>query len=168
MLDRVINDIKKIDFTRDEYSKEKIYLILLNYKPEELNEYIEEYIDEHPNIKKIICNVNGYKYYKYILYSASDFDMVHIKWEKMAESTIHDHPELGCIMMILNDGKLIEDRFFRSEYTSLFIKCEQKRLAYGDIGYIKSNKILHRIMAKEYTETLHIYLPGNYIPKSYT
>jgi hypothetical protein len=167
MLDRVINDIKKLDL-RDEYYREKINLILLNYKPEELNEYIEEYIDENPDMKKIICNVNGNKYYKYILYSSQNFDMVHIKWEKMAQSKIHDHPELGCIMMVLNDGKIIEDRFFRSDYANLLVRCEQKRAGYGDIGYIKSNKILHRIIAKEYTETLHIYLPGNYIPATYS
>lgn len=168
MLGRVINEIKKLDFNRDEYIKEKINLILLNYNPDELNEYIEEYIDINSDIKKIICNVNGYNYYKYILYSSQNFDVVHIKWEKYSQSKIHDHPELGCCMMILNDGKIIEDRFFKSEYRNLLVKCDQRKLGYGDIGYLKSNKILHRIIAKEYTETLHIYLPGNYTPTTYS
>lgn len=160
MLDQFIALIK--NFEKDIYVIDKINLLLLNYKPEELNEYIEEYIDENPDLEKITCNNNGYKYYKYILYSSESFDLIHIKWEKFAESKIHDHPEIGCVLMVLNDGKLTEDVYVKSEYSKILIKTEQNKLFYQNIGFQKSNKILHKITANEYTETLHVYLPGKY------
>lgn len=169
MFNRVIESVKKIcEYPEPAYRiKEKINLILLNYKPEELNEYIEEYIDENKNLEKYTININGYCYYKYILFTSNEFDVVHIKWEKYAESAIHDHPDKGCIMMVLNDGKLIENKYFHSEYSNILIKKSQNTLSYGDFGYIKSNKYLHKIIAKEYTETLHIYIPGKYKPNIY-
>lgn len=160
MFSRVIQAIKKICEYPESTNiiKDKINLILLNYKPEELNEYIEEYIDENPNLEIYTINVNGHNYYKYILFTSNEIDIVHIKWEKYSETTIHDHPDKGCIMMVLNNGKLIENIYFNSEYANILIKRSQKKLLYGDFGYIKSNKYLHKIIANEYTETLHIYL----------
>jgi hypothetical protein len=167
MFDRVIESIQHICNYREMNIKEKINLILLNYKPEELNEFIEEYIDLHPDLEKYTYNTNGYNYYKYILYSSQEFDIVHIKWEKYAQSRIHDHPNIGCVLMVLNDGKIKEDIYFKSEYNNILIKSNQKRLQYGDMGFIKSNTYLHKITAVEYTETLHIYLPGKYTPNIY-
>jgi hypothetical protein len=134
--------------------------ILKYYKPEKLNEIIENEIYDNYDKNRIkIINNNNYPYYKYLLYSSELFDIVNIKWEKNSMSNIHDHPDKGCIMYVMNDGKLIENVYVNN---NTIYRIGTNKLTYGKIGYRIGNKYLHKITADEFTETLHIYIPGNY------
>jgi predicted metal-dependent enzyme (double-stranded beta helix superfamily) len=146
---------------------EKVKKILLEYKPEELNEIIEEELDiNYDNIKKYEMKMKNNVYYKYILYNSSIFDIIHIKWEKGCESKIHDHPTMGCILYVINDGEIMEHNYFKN-YDGKLLRNKTKILKYGKIGYKIGKKTLHKIKANSYTETLHIYIPGNYKPTYY-
>lgn len=140
--------------------------ILKYYEPYKLNEIIENEIYDNYDKNKIkIINNNNYSYYKYLLYSSELFDIVNIKWEKNSMSNIHDHPPKGCIMYIINDGKLKENVYVYN--SNKILKTGINNLTYGKISYIKGNKYLHKIYANEFTETLHIYIPGNYNCREY-
>jgi cysteine dioxygenase len=171
MFDDFCNTIKIIclENINSEELFSKIKCHLMKYKPLELNEIIEEKIDlDYDKIKKnIIQNNNRDAYYKYFLYNSDLFDIVHIKWLKNCESKIHDHPESGCIMFIINDGKLNETIYYNNHNGNIIKTCTNT-LNCGDITFIKANKKLHKIKAKMYTESIHIYIPGNYKTNYYS
>lgn len=163
MFRNFVDKIKSIIILKK--TEEEIYKditkILRYYEPEKLNEIIENEIDYNYDKNKIkVINNNNYPYYKYLLYSSELFDIVNIKWMKNSISNIHDHPSKGCIMYVINDGKLTENIYINSK--DIIFRSGTNKLTYGKISYIKGNKYLHKIYANEFTETLHIYIPGNY------
>ena len=116
----------------------------------ELNDY--KFINE--SIHSQFMSDNVYK--RKIIYSSEQFDIILIEWEINSFTKIHDHPEKGCIVKIL-DGILYEENFDRSLYL-----MNINTLKKNDIGYKIGNNILHRIICKKPAKSLHIYIPGNY------
>lgn len=105
-------------------------------------------------IEKVINNQKNYE--KYYLFENDKLSLVLIKWNKDSFTKIHDHPDKGCIMRILQ-GKLKEETYsLRLNLVSTNILTEDK------IGYKKGNRILHKIIALEDSVSLHVYIPGFY------
>ena len=125
------------------------------------NEQFLTELSKYNFIKQSIIKNNDYSYVKYRLYSSNNCDIIYIKWNKNAITKIHDHPDKGCIMKVLN-GKITEECY--DKYLSLI---SINMLNTNMIGYKISNKILHKIICNENTDTLHIYIPGNYVTNSY-
>ena len=93
-------------------------------------------------------------------------DIYIISWSPNCESQIHDHPDNGCILKIL-DGELQEDEYINENNCISFSKTNI--LKEGLIGFKSKNKILHKIINKEnkVTVSLHLYSKGGYKSVSY-
>jgi hypothetical protein len=59
-------------------------------------------------------------------------------------------------MYLINDGCLVEHIFKYSNFYNIFVRCHTTKLKYGELEYKLDNDEIHKIIAKEYTETLHI------------
>jgi hypothetical protein len=161
-IELLINDINNICDNRlnnfDLYMKLKD--LLMNIDTEKFNEDIKTF--KFVNIIEI-KNSNDL-YTKYILHTTPLFDLIFIIWNKNSYSRIHDHPDKGCVFKILS-GCLIEELY---NNTSTYFSFDKMNfLNKNMISYKIGKKILHKIIAKELTSSLHIYIPGNYIPKNY-
>jgi hypothetical protein len=131
--------------------------ILKLYKPDILNEIVEEYIDNNYNmIDKITETYKNKSCYKFILHRSDKYDIVHIKWEKDFQSDKHQHLKFDNAMYVINDGCLVEHIFKYCNFYDIFIRYNTINLKYGNIEYKLNNDEIHKIIAKEYTETLHI------------
>ena len=106
-------------------------------------------------------NFSQIKYTRTILYVNDVIEIILICWEKGQKSKIHDHPNRGCLLKVL-DGSLTENNY--NENIKFF---HSKILCKNDIGFKESDKILHSICANEKTVSLHIYAPPNYTPRLY-
>ena len=95
------------------------------------------------------------KYYKNIIFKNDDLELILIKWERNAETTIHSHPKNGCILKLL-EGKLKEERFINNKlYNS-------NELSVDSVGYMHDSLGSHKITALEDSYSLHLYSPPNY------
>lgn len=84
------------------------------------------------------------------------YGMYLVVWNPFCETSIHNHPEGGCLMKVL-DGKIIQHKFSNNE----MLKCADN-LNCGDISYINDNIGLHRIVnnTMKYAYSLHLYSPA--------
>lgn len=107
---------------------------------------------------------NKDKYNRIRLFSHERFDIWLICWDIAQGSSIHDHPEYGCIQKILQ-GSLVEKKYNIDNDGNLncFVESE---LSEGMVGYIFGKNGLHRLYNNSNigAVTLHIYSPPNYIP----
>lgn len=120
---------------------------------------IHEYFDlETYNfcISKTKFNDNGYNKIKLEEYSNEIFEMILICWNENSETKIHDHPDNGCIMYLI-EGKLEEQLYNKELILSNISPINKKNSSYMDnnIGY-------HKIKCLDKTISLHIYSPPNY------
>jgi hypothetical protein len=131
--------------------------ILQSYKPDMLNEIIEEYIDDNYDQIEKITEINKNKScYRFILHKSDKYDIVHIKWEKGFQSDKHQHLKFDNVMYIINDGYLVEHIFNYWDIFNMFVRCNIIKLKYGNLEYKLNNDQIHKVIAREYTETLHI------------
>lgn len=98
------------------------------------------------------------------IYICSEFEIVIISWKKDQIAEIHDHPERGCLMKIVQ-GQLKETRYLKQndQITKL---CSNIRIV-GNTGHICGSCGLHKIEALEDSVSIHIYSPPEYVPKFY-
>ena len=114
--------------------------------------------------KKYI-NFKNDTYNKELIYRNNYFEMVLISWNKNQISPIHDHPNNGCVLKIM-DGVLIEEKYKKKnkEIELLNISKYEK----NSVSYMIGDKILHKIINLDQpTNSLHIYSPPNYIINKY-
>ena len=100
-------------------------------------------------------NSNKKSYYKNILYQNDAFELILIKWEKGAETAIHQHPSNGCLLKLL-EGKLIEERYTND------ILYKSSELKLNSVGYMHDTVGAHKITALEESYSLHLYSPPKY------
>ncbi len=88
-----------------------------------------------------------------------DLEILLLCWKPGQGSPIHNHPNRGCLLRVLQ-GNLREERF-DSEQT-LVTQLEEHR-----ISYIDNQMGVHRIVnaATENAVSLHIYSPGFFVPQ---
>ena len=112
-------------------------------------------------IKYIKYNNNKYNRIRLDNLSNSKFEIYIICWKPTQISPIHDHSENGCIMKVL-DGSLKETLY---DY-DLF--CQNETIINKHyISFIDNHIGLHRIESLDYSVSLHIYSPPNYISIKY-
>lgn len=125
-------------------------------------------------LKELINSYNGTDYKEYVnddcdsyyrnkVYSNDMFEIYIITWKGNKESKIHDHPENGCILHVL-EGELKEEI-----YNSDLEHIKTNIAITKSTSYIEGNKILHKIInnTNQNTVTLHIYSPPNHKIKCY-
>jgi cysteine dioxygenase len=101
-------------------------------------------------------------YKKNLVCRHESFEIYVICWKKGQKSNIHDHPQNGCIMLLL-DGELVEKK-----YDTNLNLIENNKLISRDIGYLEGNNIFHEIISKTDSISLHIYSPSLYVQKIYS
>lgn len=127
----------------------------------------------YPFYNKYKCSIM-FDYTSYISFSDTNYkrnlicsshyvDIYLICWKKEQRSKIHDHPDKGCVMYIL-DGKLMENIYHLNKNEPSYY-CS-RILPAGDSSYNFGSDVLHQIIALFDTISLHIYHKG-YIPKCY-
>jgi cysteine dioxygenase len=147
LLDRIdsnsIEDIRLADY-RD---------VLERYEGEDWRKYVDF---DPESYHRVIFNS----------YSNSIFEFILICWDVGQTSPIHDHPESGCLLKILQGG-LKEELYRNIEDEPMAIV--DTMLSEGSVSYRESNRILHRIDNSSGlpTVSLHIYSPPNYECRSY-
>lgn len=85
-------------------------------------------------------NLKPYYYNKKTLFQNNDFELVLINWGEYASSPIHDHPECGCLSVVL-EGNLTEYLFDKNLYLKTY-----RNLYPGRINYIDNDKGYHKIV----------------------
>ena len=117
---------------------------------------------------------NGIDWKKYIKFSTKRYcknlvfrnklmDVFIICWKKGQKSGIHDHPESGCLLKVV-EGELLETVF-----TDSLSKIKENKLITGSIGYQEGNNKLHSINSNKCDSiSIHIYSPAKHCTKFYT
>ncbi len=101
------------------------------------------------------------KYYKVYVNKNSLFELCLIFWYNNAISTIHDHPEKGCIMKIIK-GELIEN-MFKNIGNKKCSFIQKNIITKNNIVNRCGNTILHQIINNtDLTVSLHLYFPPNF------
>lgn len=105
---------------------------------------------------KSIFNLNKYNKIKLSEFSNDLFEIVLIYWDDKSETLIHDHPDNGCILYLI-DGILEEELYNKS------LKIIKKSVYKPkNISYMDNKKGYHRIKCLKRAISLHIYSPPNY------
>lgn len=93
-------------------------------------------------------------YTKSYFIQSKDYDIVLINWEKDAITKIHDHPEIGCHLVVVSG--LLEETL----YSDNIIKTK----IYPNQSSFRKGNDKHTIKALEKSQSIHIYMPGFYKP----
>jgi cysteine dioxygenase len=106
-------------------------------------------------------NSNDWKHYisfdkqdykKNLVYRDNNFEMFVVCWLPNQETKIHNHPEGGCLLKIL-EGNMIEELYDKN-----FVLQEKNNLVMSDVRYIDDSIGIHKMKNnKENTISLHIY-----------
>jgi hypothetical protein len=104
-------------------------------------------------------------YHRKLLYSSPEYDLVIITWCKDQGCAIHNHPENGCTVKILQNH--ITEELYDADTLKL---CKSSTYEKDDIMYIDDTIGYHRMCNKcdEPCVSLHVYAPGKYKPKFFS
>jgi len=126
-----------------------------------LAEYINDDIIDYC-YSKAIFNLKKYNKIKLTEFSNDKFELVLICWDEKSETLIHDHPDNGCVLYLM-DGELEEELYNKS--LKLIKKSVYKP---RNISYMDNSKGYHKIKCQKKAISLHIYSPPNYQIKTFT
>lgn len=140
-------------------SLEKLFLTISekvknNHKLEDLNDLLKSY---KGNDWEDYINFSDVKYTRNNVFSDDIIEMVVICWNDNQKSGIHDHPDNGCLMKILQ-GEITEECYNNKLE---LVKINNNKI--NDIGYQEGKTGLHNIInSNNKSVSLHIYSPPNY------
>lgn len=118
------------------------------------SDLIENYdFSEYLNLINI--KGNNKNYYKNTIFKNEIFELVIIKWDKDSETTIHNHPNNGCLLKPIY-GKLNEIQFLNSN------DKKNTELKINQVYYMHDNIGKHKIISKETSYSIHLYSPPNF------
>lgn len=101
-------------------------------------------------------------YTKKCAYSDKNLEIFVITWTPHGESQVHDHPEKGCIMRVMQ-GTIIETTFKCRKNKSDFVPVKRQTLGVGQIGYLEGKSLLHNIKnTGTVAYSIHIYSPPGF------
>lgn len=128
-----------------------------NYIPDNFSQEIVDYCKSQA--KFIPQSYNRIKFHEY---SNESFEMILICWDIDAQTKIHDHPENGCVLYLI-EGSLEEKIYDHKINLIRKTKFNEKTISYMDnkIGY-------HQVTSLGKSISLHIYSPPNHIIKSFS
>lgn len=111
-------------------------------------------------------NENCCCYNRNLVFRNNTIDIYIMTWKTKQKSKIHDHPEFGCLVKILQ-GELTERIYVNKNDT--FINTKTNKLKVGEIGHQIGKNGIHQIIndSCETTVSLHVYSPPKYSPFCY-
>ncbi len=89
-------------------------------------------------------------------YSNELFEIILICWDKDSNTKIHDHPDGGCILHLIN-GEL-EEHLYDKQLSLITIT----KVVPGMSSYMDNSIGYHKIKSPDYSMSLHIYSPPNH------
>ena len=133
-----------------------------NYKADKNLLSIAKYLEVYQGQDWKNYVVQNYNYYKNLVFRNDDLEIYIITWISGASSRIHDHPEKGCLLKVLQ-GELTETEYTKDDLDINYKNT--KTLKKDDIGFQISNTILHKINnnMKDIAVSLHIYSKPNFM-----
>lgn len=145
LIERVTDELGKGTKLKD------LELILASYTGDDWKEYCK------------FCNQN---YKRNIVSRTGLLDVMVICWNNKQESGIHDHPEGGCLLRVMQ-GTLTEEVYLLEDEQPKKTKVNHVKV--DDISYKIGASGLHNIINPEDSKsvTLHLYSPGSYTPNFY-
>tara|TARA_B100000674_G_scaffold325840_1_gene271678 strand:- start:116 stop:568 length:453 start_codon:yes stop_codon:yes gene_type:complete len=128
-----------------------------NKKLNELNYLLEEYDDKD---WEEYVNFSDKGYTRNLIFRNKKYEIYLICWNTKQMSFIHNHPNNGCILKVLQ-GQLTEHKY-NTESLELI---ESMNHIIGSISYIDDNIGYHRVgnESKEQAISIHIYSPPNFV-----
>ena len=131
--------------------------------------------------QEIISNYCGNDWINYVVTSGTCYnkklviknevaELYVITWSPGSKSKIHDHPQVGCVMKVVQ-GNLQEDIYIRKDQScAKFDKTNY--LPSKSVGFKAGNDILHKITNinnddDKYTFSIHIYSKPEYVQNKY-
>jgi hypothetical protein len=92
------------------------------------------------------------------IWSNELYEIILISWSSNFKSPIHDHPDNGCFV------KVLEGTFKETIYNSSLEEIETKLLHINNVSYLHNKIGFHTIqnMTSKQGLTLHVYSPPNY------
>lgn len=104
----------------------------------------------------VVKDINNY--YKNLVYRNDNYEIYIITWNINAETRIHDHPDKGCLVKVL-EGELIENEYYYDKQDNNINLINVNVLNINDISFKISNDILHKIINKtnNVCVSMHIY-----------
>ena len=143
-MEELIKDIS--NYLSDHDTLDKANVFIQSYCTDDWKNYISK--DNKKN-KKI-----GF-YYRYLVYQDYDFDIYVIEWTKNSYADIHDHPDNGCLLKVL-EGELLE-----KNYDKKLKLIDSETIKKDDVNYIQNNLRYHSIQNTfdGTSYSLHIYSP---------
>jgi hypothetical protein len=138
---------------------DEIIKIFSQFEPDYINELVEDYIDNNYNkLEKMTFDYGIiHPFYKFILYRSRYVDIFTIKWTKNSTHKFNIGNKQNYIMFTINDGKLHQHLFKKSNIFNKYIHKMSDRFYLGEYIVVEKNCI-HRVKAEEYTETLHVVI----------
>ncbi len=102
-------------------------------------------------------------YNRTYIINSSLYDLVLISWLPYKYSRIHDHPERGCLLKIMNG--CLKEKLYSKDLDNTY--CNN--LLTNQTSYIDNNIGYHQILneTNQIVYSLHIYCPGNYKSNSF-
>lgn len=97
------------------------------------------------------------KYTREILFKNKDFELILLGWLPHQKTTLHNHPEQGCVAKVLSGT--LEETSVSKEDDAVITDLRE-----GDIVY-NGRSDIHQIKNKsaENAVSLHLYSPGKYV-----
>ena len=143
-MDELINNVSQYLSNHDTLDKAAEFL--QSYREDDWKKYMNK--DNEENKK------TGF-YYRHLVYQDFNFDIYVIEWTKNSYADIHDHPDNGCLLKVL-EGKLLE-----KNYDKELKLIDSETIHKGDINYIQNNLRYHSIQNTfdGTSYSLHIYSP---------
>lgn len=126
--------------------------LLMAYTGEDWKKYVSQ------------SNVNfSCEYKKYLVKNDEMLDMYIITWPEHTESCIHDHPNYGCIMRVLQ-GELCEEEYENSNKIIKYKKTNVLPCCNKNFGFKKGKDLLHKILNKSdsIAVSIHFYSRGGH------
>ena len=113
--------------------------------------------------KKYIRAKKGCCYRRSMVYAGEKFDIYVLTWFPGNIAKLHDHPEQGCVMKILQ-GEITERRYKKDK--DEFSVSSSSVLHKGQLGYMNKTG-LHSIEnhTDDISVSLHVYAPAGYTPQ---
>ena len=96
--------------------------------------------------KYIVKNNN---YHKEIIYCNDKIEIYIITWMPNASTRIHDHPNKGCLVKVL-EGELTETEFINRENLELHSYTSCNNIFYNNTNILKKNDIGFKIKNEIY------------------
>lgn len=123
----------------------------------EIHAYCNEEIIAYCKSMSIYSNnKNTYNRVKLTQFSNDIFEMILICWNENSETKIHDHPENGCLLYVI-DGSMVE-----YSYDNNLQLLDTNELKQKNVSYMDNSFGLHKIKCNQKTLSLHIYSPPNH------